>query len=283
MCLSTLPSDTDISAAFNLTASTPERPHLPPAPPCLASSQTGDLHGVLGGHLVPFSTRQRYTQFTFVYVSRSETPTQLATLTCPPELTLPTAQQFNECPERYGLQLYPHPTSCNEFYKCANGTLTYEVCENGLLFDGKGAVHNHCNYHWAVDCGERQADLTPLGNGICEYSFGIYSNGACETDYTLCTYGEPKYEPCTPGLAYDERIHGCNWPDLMEYCVPQVQTTSRSKYLIQEEEAAKIKKSIQIFPIGQILPPEERGEIILPLSSLKILGGRLVAVRPVTG
>ncbi|XP_045118634.1 protein obstructor-E-like [Portunus trituberculatus] len=136
-------------------------------------------------------------------------------------LALATAQQFNECPERYGLQLYPHPTSCNEFYKCANGTLTYEVCENGLLFDGKGAVHNHCNYHWAVDCGERQADLTPLGNGICEYSFGIYSNGACETDYTLCTYGEPKYEPCTPGLAYDERIHGCNWPDLMEYCVPQ--------------------------------------------------------------
>ena len=35
------------------------------------------------------------------------------------------------------------------------GTLTEEVCENGLVFDGYGDVHNHCNYNWAVDCGKR--------------------------------------------------------------------------------------------------------------------------------
>lgn len=33
-----------------------------------------------------------------------------------------------------------------------------EQCENGLLYDGKGNVHNHCNYHWDVDCGTRKAD-----------------------------------------------------------------------------------------------------------------------------
>ena len=34
-----------------------------------------------------------------------------------------------------GLQVYPHPDSCNHFYKCANGTLTLETCGNGLLFN----------------------------------------------------------------------------------------------------------------------------------------------------
>lgn len=63
--------------------------------------------------------------------------------------------------------------------------------------------------------------VTPIARGICEYAFGIFSNGACETYYTKCAYGEPEEFPCTPGLAYDERIHGCNWPDLLEYCVPE--------------------------------------------------------------
>lgn len=64
------------------------------------------------------------------------------------------------CPEQHGVQSYAHPESCNLFFLCTNGTLTVETCENGLLFDGKGAVHNHCNYHWAVDCGTRKADCT---------------------------------------------------------------------------------------------------------------------------
>ncbi|XP_050692011.1 protein obstructor-E-like [Eriocheir sinensis] len=138
-------------------------------------------------------------------------------------LALATAQGFgyNECPEKEGVQTYPHPNDCNSFYLCVNGTLTEEYCENGLLFDGKGAVHNYCNYYWAVDCGERKAEVIPLARGACEYSFGLFSQGPCETYFTKCVYGEPIDEPCTPGLAYDERIHGCNWPDLLEYCNPE--------------------------------------------------------------
>lgn len=55
-------------------------------------------------------------------------------------------------------QAYAHPDNCDQFFLCTNGTLTLETCENGLLFDGKGAVHNHCNYNWAVDCGPRKFD-----------------------------------------------------------------------------------------------------------------------------
>lgn len=62
------------------------------------------------------------------------------------------------CPEPFGVFAYAHPEDCHSFFLCTNGTLSLERCENGLLFDGKGAVHNHCNYIWAVDCGKRFVD-----------------------------------------------------------------------------------------------------------------------------
>lgn len=63
---------------------------------------------------------------------------------------------------------------------------------------------------------------TPISTPGCEYSFGIYSDSAdCSTSYIKCAYGEPIVHPCQDGLVYDERIHGCNWPDmLLEKCNP---------------------------------------------------------------
>ena len=63
-------------------------------------------------------------------------------------------------------QVYEDPLSCNHFFKCANGTLTHEQCENGLLFEPAtslaGAVHNHCSYNWAAQClGEDKVCSTP--------------------------------------------------------------------------------------------------------------------------
>ena len=60
--------------------------------------------------------------------------------------------------------MYEDPLSCNHFFKCANGTLTHEQCENGLLFEPAtalaGAVHNHCSYNWAARCvGEDKVNL----------------------------------------------------------------------------------------------------------------------------
>lgn len=71
------------------------------------------------------------------------------------------------CPSPYGVFAYAHPEDCGAFFLCTNGTLTYEYCENGLLFDGHGAVHNHCNYNWAVKCGDRKVD--------CEYRTALHS------------------------------------------------------------------------------------------------------------
>ena len=58
------------------------------------------------------------------------------------------------------------------------------MCENGLVFDGHGAVHNHCNYNWAVDCGKRVYDDTPISSPGCLYQFGIYPVGeGCQTTF----------------------------------------------------------------------------------------------------
>lgn len=64
---------------------------------------------------------------------------------------------------------------------------------------------------------------TPLSTPGCEYQFGIYpDSGECSTSYLKCAEGIPHQQSCDAGLAYDERIHGCNWPDqLLHICNPE--------------------------------------------------------------
>ena len=65
-----------------------------------------------------------------------------------------------------------------------SGTLTEETCENGLVFDGHGSIHNHCNYNWAVDCGKRVYDDTPISSPGCLYQYGIYPVGeGCQSTF----------------------------------------------------------------------------------------------------
>ncbi|CAB4067583.1 unnamed protein product [Lepeophtheirus salmonis] len=136
----------------------------------------------------------------------------------------PYTPSITNCPENYGLQTYPDPDYCDSFFKCANGTLTHEVCGNGLIYDEAkafyGAVHNHCVYNWDGSCGNRKYDDTPQPSGPCEYQFGLYPIDYCAPSYYKCAYGTPEESACETGLAYDARIHGCNWPDLLEKCDP---------------------------------------------------------------
>ncbi|GAB6024881.1 hypothetical protein CHUAL_014268 [Chamberlinius hualienensis] len=127
--------------------------------------------------------------------------------------------QAIQCPLEYSVQLFPHTSHCDHFYKCENGTLSHETCANGLLFDGRGSVHNHCNYDWAVDCGTRKQRAPPISNQYCPYLWGIFPIGpGCATQYYKCAEGAPIQTPCEPGLVYDDRIHKCNWPDLVPQC-----------------------------------------------------------------
>lgn len=158
--------------------------------------------------------------------SRGQQVPQQAVPQQQPQQAVPQQQQQQQqqtdgqCPEQEGLQVYPHPDSCNHFYRCANGTLSLETCGNGLLFNEAtslgGAAHHHCSYNWQTDCGNRPNDTTPISSPGCEYEFGIFPSGeGCFASYTQCANGKANEVYCQLGLAYDHRIHTCNWPDLL--------------------------------------------------------------------
>ncbi|XP_012257001.2 protein obstructor-E [Athalia rosae] len=163
------------------------------------------------------------------------------------------------CPEQHGVQAYAHPEDCAAFFLCVNGTLSLEHCENGLLFDGHGAVHNHCNYNWAVQCGERKADLTPISTPGCEYQFGIYPDSdSCSTTYVKCVYGAPQSEHCDAGLAYDPKSHSCVWPDqLLPYCNPEAIVGFKCPQKIPAHTAAA-----RFWPFPRFPVPGDCGRLI---------------------
>jgi len=137
------------------------------------------------------------------------------------------------CPEPYGVQTYPDEKYCDRFFKCTNGTLTEEVCENGLVYDGHGNIHNHCNYNWAVDCGggpeskgpARIYDDTPISSPGCLYAYGIYPVGeGCQTTFFKCAAGVAYETPCKRGLAYSPDYHLCDYPDSVPDCKGKSET-----------------------------------------------------------
>lgn len=116
-------------------------------------------------------------------------------------------------------QTYPDADACDMFFKCANGTVTHEKCANGLLYSGQGSVHEHCDYYWRVQCENRPVQLEETRDGSCPYSFGLFpAETGCVDYFVKCAYGEVQPELCAEGLAYDERNHVCNWPDLVPTC-----------------------------------------------------------------
>jgi hypothetical protein len=136
-------------------------------------------------------------------------------------------QQFCQGDDRVYVE--ENQDSCNQFYQCANGTITLQTCENGLLFDREmaltDAVHNYCVYNWKVDCGSRPRDDTPISSPGCEYRFGIFPEGdGCRQRYIQCALGVGTKVPCenensniptTLMLSYDVNSHSCDWPDLL--------------------------------------------------------------------
>lgn len=169
------------------------------------------------------------------------------------------------CPDTYGLAVTPHESFCDKFYKCENGTLTLETCENGLLFDGRGAVHNHCNYNWAVSCEEpvkRINEVPQVSTPGCPWQFGIYpkSANACHQTYIKCAFGIPYETPCEYGLAYDDRTHSCNWPDLLVdefHCNPEEITGFRCPDKVEPDTLA-----YKFWPYPRFTIPGEKARLI---------------------
>lgn len=72
--------------------------------------------------------------------------------------------------------------------------------------------------------------VIPINAPGCEFAFGIYPNAPCSTTYNKCAYGVPHEHPCEAGLAYDDKTHSCNWPDLLlDTCNPEGTLISRQQ------------------------------------------------------
>lgn len=80
------------------------------------------------------------------------------------------------CPDP-GLLAWPHPTACDRYTRCENGTVTEEVCPNGLLFDPHGGIFDFCNYNWRSSCPgvKRTLPFTCGSLRVNKTSEGIYA------------------------------------------------------------------------------------------------------------
>ena len=58
-----------------------------------------------------------------------------------------------ECPKTDGF--FPHETQCDAYWHCEGGYAEFKLCDNGLSFDDTDDTRAHCNYHFAIDCGNR--------------------------------------------------------------------------------------------------------------------------------
>lgn len=122
----------------------------------------------------------------------------------------------NDCPDE-GVFAWADDKTCDGYHKCENGTYSAEICPNGLLFAGKHSVYDFCNYNWAITCPEGLTAPGPISSPGCPWQFGIFHAGSC-TEYNKCEWGQPILSPCEPGLAFEDSIHKCNWPDEVEGC-----------------------------------------------------------------
>ena len=131
----------------------------------------------------------------------------------------------SSCPVFDGVQVTADPASCNQFYKCENGSMTLETCENGLLYDQEmsltDAIHNYCVYSWRVECGERPADRAPVSSPGCPFRFGLFPDGeGCQSSYIKCEHGQPTQVTAvrSPNIDVTQSVSRCRARQKTQTC-----------------------------------------------------------------
>ncbi|XP_021950729.1 uncharacterized protein LOC110847969 [Folsomia candida] len=122
------------------------------------------------------------------------------------------------CPHEYGF--YPHPRSCDKYYKCENSIATLKTCGNGLGFEDSDPkfLAENCDYLHNVDCGDRSELEPPQSSANCPRLYGIFHDETrCDTFWS-CWNGEASRYTCAPGLAYDADARVCMWADQVPGC-----------------------------------------------------------------
>lgn len=123
-----------------------------------------------------------------------------------------------DCPKENGF--FPHPTSCDKYWKCEDGKATLTLCGNGLAFDDTDAKfqRENCDYIYNIDCGDRANIEAPISTRNCPRLYGVFpDDGKCDVFWS-CWNGEASRYQCAPGLAYNRESRVCTWADQVKEC-----------------------------------------------------------------
>ncbi|XP_037083212.1 protein obstructor-E-like, partial [Pollicipes pollicipes] len=130
----------------------------------------------------------------------------------------PDQAQRDPCKERTGLA--PHKDYCDRYFECSGGQ-SYEVdCPNGLVFTGKNALLDNCDYpnENPYSCEDKQLANPPIATEHCDWLYGIFGHETSCTRYWTCWNGTAVEQFCNGGLLYNEQTHSCDWPQFVSDC-----------------------------------------------------------------
>jgi len=127
---------------------------------------------------------------------------------CRPDSEVVCVTRGNECADETDYTRVAN--DCRKFYRCINGYLSTETCQDGLVYNGPAKACDWpqnvagCEYtYWGNEC-DANIDLTRTSNDC--------------TKFYRCDRGWLKTEVCPDGLVFDNNAKVCNWPNLVPGC-----------------------------------------------------------------
>uniref|UniRef100_A0A182SLF2 Chitin-binding type-2 domain-containing protein n=1 Tax=Anopheles maculatus TaxID=74869 RepID=A0A182SLF2_9DIPT len=136
---------------------------------------------------------------------------------CPPGFYFNEAQQLCDfpqnvfchvCNQQTGVQLFPHPTNCDQFITCSSGISFVGNCKPGETYD---AALQACKSEFRVDCERFRCPDVDNPNMVV-FIPGIQS---CD-EYFICQAGSPIQRFCAPGLHWNREAERCDFPELAQ-------------------------------------------------------------------
>lgn len=99
------------------------------------------------------------------------------------------------------------PEQCDAFFRCDNGFLTSELCDDGMVYH---ETDNICDMPQRVNCSGRETLQPAKGSGNCPRLNGLYHHQEFCDQYYYCRVGLPLLVTCPLGLVYDLKVKHIN-------------------------------------------------------------------------
>ncbi|KAF0299849.1 Protein obstructor-E [Amphibalanus amphitrite] len=131
-------------------------------------------------------------------------------LVCPAALA---ANSFN-CPPTENTGYFADPDQCDKYWDCDRGLATARLCPDGMAFSERARRNTDpCVLHWLAGCQGRTLQA-PNGTLPCDRQNGYFAHEDPSNciDYYHCLNNVPSPATCAPGLVFNPRSHGCDWP-----------------------------------------------------------------------